>query len=95
MPIVEASGEEVMEWLSLNKISACAASPHAKESYTKTDLRGPLAVLVGTEQLGLSEKWMERSDLQVRIPMHGIADSLNVATAATLVLYEARRQREG
>jgi TrmH family RNA methyltransferase len=37
---------------------------------------------------------MKQADLQVRIPMHGVADSLNVATATTLLLYEARRQRK-
>ena len=41
---------------------------------------------MGTEQLGLSPLWMESADLKVRIPMHGVADSLNVATATTLLL---------
>ena len=48
---------------------------------------------MGTEQLGLSDKWIAGADLQVSIPMHGIADSLNVAAATTLLLYEVLRQR--
>jgi tRNA G18 (ribose-2'-O)-methylase SpoU len=54
---------------------------------------GPVAVVVGTEQLGLSETWLNAADLKVRIPMMGVADSLNVATATTLLLYEVLRQR--
>jgi TrmH family RNA methyltransferase len=49
---------------------------------------------VGTEQYGLSEKWMNEADLKVKIPMLGQADSLNVASATTILLYEAVRQRQ-
>ena len=49
---------------------------------------------MGTEQLGLSDLWMRNADLQVKIPMNGVADSLNVAMATTLLLYEAFRQRK-
>jgi RNA methyltransferase, TrmH family len=62
--------------------------------FTDVDLSGPIAIAVGTEQLGLSEKWMKEADIQVRIPMLGVADSLNVAMATTLLLYEALRQRK-
>jgi TrmH family RNA methyltransferase len=48
---------------------------------------------VGTEQVGLSSVWMTQADVLVRIPMHGQADSLNVAAATTILLYEALRQR--
>ncbi len=48
---------------------------------------------MGTEQLGLTDLWMKQSDIQVKIPMRGVADSLNVAMATTLLLYEALRQR--
>jgi TrmH family RNA methyltransferase len=70
-----------------------AATPAATQEFTAVDLTGPIAIAVGTEQLGLSKVWMESADIQVRIPMRGIADSLNVATATTLLLYEAVRQR--
>ncbi len=52
-----------------------------------------MAVVVGAEQFGLSEIWMNRADELVRIPMLGQADSLNVAAAATILLYEVVRQR--
>ena len=54
---------------------------------------GAVAIIVGTEQLGLSDLWMQAADIRVKIPMRGIADSLNVAMATTLLLYESLRQR--
>jgi TrmH family RNA methyltransferase len=57
------------------------------------DLTGPTLVLIGNETSGLSAAWRELCDEVVSIPMTGSASSLNAATAATVVLYEARRQR--
>lgn len=94
VPVVEAGGEAVLEWLRHNKIAILAATPSAKREFTEVDMTGPLAIAVGTEQLGLSDRWMKHSDIQVRIPMRGAADSLNVAMATTLLLYEALRQRK-
>ena len=93
VPTIEAKGEETLQWLKAHGIAILAATPHAKSSFTEVNLNQPLAIAVGTEQLGLSKRWMEEADLQVRIPMHGIADSLNVAMATTLLLYEVSRQR--
>lgn len=95
VPVFEASGKETIAWLKKNKIKIAAATPSAKAEFTKVDFTGPLAIVVGTEQLGLSQAWMEEADIQVRIPMMGVADSLNVATATTLLLYEVLRQRNG
>ncbi|MGE3954377.1 MAG: TrmH family RNA methyltransferase [Parachlamydiales bacterium] len=92
-PVVEAEGEETREWLKKRGIQIVAATPHVKRLYTEADLSGPIAIVVGTEQLGLSQAWMEAADIQVAIPMRGAADSLNVATATTVLLYEALRQR--
>jgi TrmH family RNA methyltransferase len=50
---------------------------------------------VGSEKDGLSSRWLERAATRVRIPMLGRADSLNVATAAAILVYEAVRQRMG
>ena len=93
VPTLEANGEETLHWLQENSIEIVAATPRASVDFTQADLRGPIAIAVGTEQLGLSKLWMDQATIQVRIPMHGIADSLNVAMATTLLLYEARRQR--
>jgi TrmH family RNA methyltransferase len=93
LPVVEATGEETFAYLQKNKISIAAATPHAKLLYTDADFKVALAIVVGTEQYGLSERWMKHADIAVRIPMFGIADSLNVASATTLLLYEVVRQR--
>lgn len=94
LPVVEAKGGEAFAWLQERGIKMVATSPAAKVEYTEADLRGPVAIVVGTEQLGLSEIWLKASDIQVSIPMKGKADSLNVSTATTLMLYEALRQRK-
>ena len=58
------------------------------------DLKNPVALLMGCEQYGLSSDFLEKAQHKVRIPMMGHADSLNVATATTLMLYEVLRQRK-
>lgn len=93
VPVVEASGEETLRWLKEQGIAIVAATPSATAQFTEVDLSGPVAIAVGTEQLGLSKRWMSEADIQVSIPMRGVADSLNVAMATTLLLYEALRQR--
>ena len=95
VPTAEAEGEETLNWLKSRGIAIMAATPQAVHEFTQVDLTGPIAIAVGTEQLGLSERWMNQADLQVRIPMRGVADSLNVAMATTLLLYEVLRQRRG
>ena len=94
VPTIEAEGKETLQWLKSQGIAILAATPKADCLFTKADLSGPLAIALGTEQLGLSDLWMDNADCQVRIPMNGAADSLNVAMAATLLLYEALRQRQ-
>jgi TrmH family RNA methyltransferase len=94
VPVVEATSSETLLWLQQRKIKVVAATPSAKEEFTVAELRGAVAIAVGTEQLGLTEVWMNTADIKVRIPMHGVADSLNVATATTLLLYEVVRQRK-
>ena len=93
LPVVVAEGPEVRAWLGARRIRAVATSPTAKTLYTDSDLRGPLALVMGSEQYGLSEFWLKESDLLVRIPMAGRADSLNVAMATVITLFEAVRQR--
>ena len=93
IPVVEAKGSDAFIWLKNHKIQVVAATPSAQLEYTEAHLSGPVAIVVGTEQLGLTDLWMTAADIKVKIPMRGVADSLNVATATTLLLYEALRQR--
>jgi RNA methyltransferase, TrmH family len=93
VPCVVENGERVLAWLKERKIRTVATTPAAQTLYTAADLRGSLAVVMGSEQYGLSEFWLKNSDLLVRIPMAGQADSLNVAMATLVTLFEAVRQR--
>jgi TrmH family RNA methyltransferase len=93
LPVIEASSEETLAYLKNEGINVMAATPHAKLEFTEADLKVPLAIVVGTEQYGLTENWMKNADIAVRIPMFGVADSLNVASATTILLYEVVRQR--
>lgn len=93
VPVVEASSAEALAWLRERGIQIIAATPHADADYTGADLTRGTAFVVGSEQYGLSEPWMKNADAKIRIPMLGQADSLNVATATTILLYEAVRQR--
>jgi len=93
LPVVETSSAEAQEWLKKRKIQIVAATPHAEKLYTDVDMKTPTAIILGTEQYGLSESWLAGKHLTVRIPMLGQCDSLNVASAATILLFEAVRQR--
>lgn len=58
-----------------------------------TDLRGPLAVIMGSEENGISHEYLKRSDARIRLPMIGSVASYNVSVAAGMVLYEVMSQR--
>ena len=92
-PIVETDSKSAIAFLKKQGIKIVAATPSAQKLYTEEDLTGPLAIAMGCEQLGLSDLFMQEADIQVKIPMLGAADSLNVAMATTLMLFEAVRQR--
>jgi TrmH family RNA methyltransferase len=93
VPVIIAESTEVRPWLAARGIRAVATTPSATDLYTDTDLRGPLAIVMGSEQYGLSDYWLREADARVRIPMAGQADSLNVAMATIITLFEAVRQR--
>ncbi len=93
IPIAEASTDETVEWLRSHRIQSIAAVPDATQEYTEADMRLPTAIVVGAEDEGLTDIWKKRSDRRVSIPMLGRNDSLNVSTAAAVLLYEAVRQR--
>ena len=94
LPIIETTTEECLKFLKEKNIAILSATPHADVYYTDVDMKQPTAVIVGAEQYGLTDEWMKESTINVKIPMLGQADSLNVATATTLLLYEVLRQRQ-
>ena len=93
VPIVEARSDEALAFLKARGFRILAATPHAEKLHFEVDLTGNVAIALGAEQYGLTAKWMDGADLRVRIPMLGLADSLNVSAAATILVYEAVRQR--
>ncbi len=93
LPVAEATTQETIPWLKQQGIRILATSPHVDTLYTQVDLTKPVAVVVGAEQFGLTKPWIEQADLVVRLPMLGEADSLNVSTATSILLYEVVRQR--
>ena len=93
MQVAISSSREVIYWLKEQGILTVAASPGATNEYTDIDFRTPVAIVLGSEKLGLSDEWLKMVDKQACIPMYGQADSLNVAASTTVLLYEAIRQR--
>jgi TrmH family RNA methyltransferase len=94
LPTFAAPEPAVLDWLLQHNIPIVATTPHTHQTYWDVDLRGPVAIVLGTEHQGLSQTWLERAARKVRIPMQGRADSLNVSVTAALMLYEAVRQRQ-
>lgn len=93
--VVTCTTTDAISWLQNHGIRAYAAAlTQSAATYHQVDFRGPSAIVMGTEATGLSREWLEKSDLQVIIPMKGIADSLNVSTSAAILVFEAVRQRE-
>lgn len=93
VPAVQSSAQAVLSYLRRQGISIVAATAHTDTLYTQADLRQPVAIVVGTEDEGLSDFWLKNADLKVKIPMVGRVESLNVSVAAALFVYEAVRQR--
>lgn len=93
VPICEATPAETIAHVRALGVRTVAAVPDASQNYTAADLRGPVAIVMGSEASGLSSAWRDAADALVSIPMHGAADSLNLATATALMLYEVVRQR--
>lgn len=93
LPLLLTTPKEAIRWCRDHGIMTLAATPQAELLYTDVEMRGAIAIAVGNEQHGLSAEWLQEADLGVRLPMHGQINSLNVAVAAAILLYEAVRQR--
>lgn len=85
------SHDELFGWAA-GRCRTVATSAHAEHEVWESNLRPPVAIIVGNEATGLDPATVARCDVTTRIPMLGTATSLNVAVAAGVFLYEARRQ---
>ncbi|MCK4550057.1 MAG: RNA methyltransferase [Candidatus Krumholzibacteria bacterium] len=93
VPKAVAPAPDVIAWLKAHGIAIAATTPDAETAWSEIDLASPSAIVLGSEDRGLSDEWLKAADVRVKIPMRGIADSLNVSAAAAILLYEALRQR--
>jgi TrmH family RNA methyltransferase len=89
MPVIDTPAADTLAWLRRHDFRIVAADPLAPTSYRDVDYRRPLAIVVGSERRGLNPLWHGAAHHIVSIPMHGVADSLNVAVAGALLMYEA------
>lgn len=99
LPTVRVPGHaQVQTWIAEqraagNPIRVVGTDEHGEADVAEFDLTVPTLLAIGNETNGLSQGWREACDALVRIPIGGAASSLNAANAASVVLYEAARQR--
>jgi RNA methyltransferase, TrmH family len=93
VPVVACENQQALDFLRSHQIRVIGTFPDSKKSYLKADYSVPAAILLGSEQEGLSPFWRENADDQVLITMSGKVNSLNVSISAAIVIYEALRQR--
>jgi TrmH family RNA methyltransferase len=94
LPIISQASGQLIEFLKGRKVRIIAASPDGAKSYTDVNMTGPLAIVIGAEDAGLTQEWRDAADVLVKIPMRTqTVDSLNASNAAAILLFEAVRQR--
>jgi len=98
LPTVSAGEDEAMSFVRDAGLRPLAATPAGAVPYDAADYAGPIAIIIGPEDAGLSAAWLELADdragQRVAIPTRGrVTDSLNASTAAAVLLFEARRAR--
>ena len=92
--VASATSAETISWLRNNNIRIYCTYLPASTPYHEVDFSGSCAIVMGTESTGLSNAWTDCSDANIIIPMQGRIDSMNVSTAAAVVIFEAKRQRK-
>jgi TrmH family RNA methyltransferase len=93
LPVAEGSTDATLRWLRSAGVRVVAAVPGAPRPYWDGSYAGATAIVVGNERTGVGARWREVADETVSIPMAAGVDSLNVAVAAGIVLFEAARRR--
>lgn len=93
VPVVSVTTARLLTWLREQDVELAVTAPDAGLDYTEADYTGRVAVAVGAEKHGADDALLAAATCRVAIPMAGQANSLNVAAAAAVVLFEAVRQR--
>jgi RNA methyltransferase, TrmH family len=94
IPVVKASRSECLSFCEKRFLNLYIAGAEAAADYTEVDFTLPSAVVFGNEGAGVSEFFRLQAVSAIRIPIKGSAESLNVASAAAVILFEAARQQE-
>ena len=95
IPLAVTTAVRAIAWLRERGIRIVATTPAGSTPHRAATYEGGIAVVLGGERYGLSEAWLAAADERVAIPMRGPADSLNVAVAAGVILFEAAARRDG
>ena len=85
--------KETVSFLKESGLKLVAATEKAQKIYTNTDLTGPIAFIMGSEDTGIDSQLLALADEEVKIPILGKIESLNVSVASGLLIYEVIRQR--
>ena len=94
LPIARADNlKKTIKELQENGIRVIACTEKAEELAYTNDLKGPIALLMGSEEDGISPEYLKQADALVRLPIRGNISSLNVSVATAVMLYETVRQR--
>ena len=93
VPCVACSSEACIRFLKAHGIRILTAQLQDSHLYYDTDMTGGTALVMGTEDTGLTPQWRQAADAHIRIPMQGRLDSLNVSVSTAILLFEAVRQR--
>ncbi len=93
VPTIKTSSEELKTFLEKHKIPMICTSPKASNVHYQKDLKGPLALTLGSEKSGLPPDWLDNETESIRIPMLGQMDSLNLSVSSAIIIYEIVRQR--
>ena len=94
VPVASGSSQELLQYLQEQKFQIYAAALGGSRRYDQVDYTAATAIVVGTEATGLTTTWTAGADALVEIPMQGAIDSMNVSVAASILIFEAKRQRD-
>ncbi len=95
MPICRSDNlKDTIDYLKQSGLRVAAATEKAEHTCFAADLTGPLVLLLGSEGEGISTEYLKKADVQVKIPVLGEIESLNVSVAAGVLMYEVIRQRQ-
>ncbi|WP_108807849.1 TrmH family RNA methyltransferase [Aquimarina spinulae] len=91
--IATGSSAAIIDFLKKHNINIYGAALQKSVDYHTQDYTRPTAIVVGTEATGLSDIFLESATQNIKIPMSGVIDSMNVSVAAGILIFEAKRQR--